>query len=199
VKAEVEEFAYLDILPIIVGRNDLYDEMPLVGRHRSLADVLDQLAEAHRQTLLTLRLADKRAPQHAHALRNHRDVETVFFAEPIDNFFKSGVVIEREAVPESPLRRSVLVLLGRDRFGEAEEWEGKVHEAVLVIVELVLAIDELRVSDEHRVIQFTENFRPALYSSKQTRPTISEVVVAIAGMIFPAICFVVWRSAGLIA
>lgn len=38
--------------------------------------------------------------------------------------------------------------------------------------------------------------RRTLYSSRQTRPTTSEVVVAIAGMILPAICFVVCLSAG---
>jgi hypothetical protein len=35
-----------------------------------------------------------------------------------------------------------------------------------------------------------------LSSSMPTRPVTSAVVVAIAGMIFPAICFVRYRSAG---
>ncbi len=38
----------------------------------------------------------------------------------------------------------------------------------------------------------------SLSSSRQTRPVTIAVVVAIAGMIVPAICFVRWRSASLI-
>lgn len=37
-----------------------------------------------------------------------------------------------------------------------------------------------------------------LRSSRQTRPVTRDVVVAIAGIILPAICLVLWRSAGLI-
>jgi len=37
--------------------------------------------------------------------------------------------------------------------------------------------------------------KQTLYSSRHTRPVTSAVVVAMAGMILPAICFVEWRSA----
>ena len=115
-----------------------------VCRDRLLADVLDEPAKFHRQPLLTLLLANERAPEHADSLRDHADVQFVLASEPVDNLLERRVVLELEAVPERPLRVAVLILLRRDGLREAEERQCEVDEAVLVVLELVLAIDELR-------------------------------------------------------
>ena len=124
--------------------------------------------------------------------------------EPRDDLFERRVVLELEPIPQRPLRRPVLVLLGRYRFRETEERQGEVHEPILVVIEPVLAIyDLIREASRHGTRYFAKKKKITigsdftLYSSRQTRPTTRDVVVAIAGMIFPAICLVVWRSAGL--
>lgn len=124
--------------------------------------------------------------------------------EPRDDLFERRVVLKLEPIPQCPLRRPVLVLLGHYRFRETEEGQGEVHEPVFVVIELVLAVYDL-IRDEKHIRTRNEVFCKkitmgsgfTLYSSRQTRPTTRDVVVAIAGMIFPAICLVVWRSAGL--
>ena len=91
-----------------------------------------------------LLLADERAPEHAHALADHTDVELVLLLEPVDNLLERGVPRELEAVPERPLDLSILALLGSDRLREAKEGQGKIHKAVLVGFECLLSIDDLR-------------------------------------------------------
>jgi hypothetical protein len=117
--------------------------------------------------------------------------------EPRDDILERRVILKLEPIPQRPLRRPVLLLLGRYRFRETEEGQGEVHEPVFVVIELVLAVYDLirEVLDILQKITIGSGF--TLYSSRQTRPTTRDVVVAIAGMIFPAICLVVWRSAGL--
>ena len=91
-----------------------------------------------------LLLGEERAPEHADALRDHADLKLVLALEPVDDLLERRVVLELEAVPERPLRVAVLVLLRRDGLREAEERQCEVDEAVLVVLELVLAVDELR-------------------------------------------------------
>ena len=106
--------------------------------------MLDELAELHRQPLLALLLADERAPEHADALRDHADLKLVLALEPVDDLLERRVVLELEAVPERPLGVAVLVLLRRDGLRETEERQCEVDKAVLVVLKLVLAVDELR-------------------------------------------------------
>ena len=68
--------------------------------------------------------------------------------EPIDNLLKRRVVLELEPVPERPLGLAVLALLRRDGLGEAEERKREVDEAVLVVLELLLAVDDLGAQGE---------------------------------------------------
>ena len=63
--------------------------------------------------------------------------------EPVDDFLERRVVLELEAVPERPLGVAVLVLLRCDGLREAEERQREVDEAVLVVLELILPVDEL--------------------------------------------------------
>lgn len=63
--------------------------------------------------------------------------------EPRDDLLERRVVLELEAIPQRPLRRPILVLLGRYRFRETEERQGEVHEPIFVVLKLVLAIDDL--------------------------------------------------------
>ena len=113
-------------------------------RDRFLANRRDELGKAHREPLLALLLPDERAPEHADALRDHADLQFVFIAEPVDDLAQRRVVGELEAVPQRPLRAPVLVLRRRDRLGEPEERQREVHEAVFVVFEFVLAVDDLR-------------------------------------------------------
>ncbi len=120
--------------------------------------------------------------------------------EPHDDILERGVILKLEPIPQRPLRRPVLVLRGRYRFRETEEGQGEIHEPIFVVIELVLSVYDLirEALGQTRYLQIiTIGSGFTLYSSRQTRPTTRDVVVAIAGMIFPAICLVVWRSAGL--
>ena len=63
--------------------------------------------------------------------------------EPRDDLLERRVVLELEAIPQRPLRRPILVLLGRYRFRKTEERQGEVHEPIFVVLKLVLAIDDL--------------------------------------------------------
>ena len=45
----------------------------------------------------------------------------MFLLEPRDNLLERRVVLELEAIPQRPLGRPVLFLLGRYRFRETEE------------------------------------------------------------------------------
>jgi hypothetical protein len=63
--------------------------------------------------------------------------------EPRDDVFERRVVLELEPIPQRPLRRPVLVLLGLYRFRETEEGQGEVHEPIFVVIELFLAVYDL--------------------------------------------------------
>lgn len=88
--------------------------------------------------------------------------------EPVDELLERGVARDIEVVPERPFNLAVLretrrnkvsegseekgvggreahlLLLGRDGIREAEEGKREIDEAVLVVLELVLAIDDLQ-------------------------------------------------------
>ena len=64
--------------------------------------------------------------------------------EPRDDLFERGVVLELEAITQRPLCRPILILLGRYRFRETEERQGEVHKSIFVVLELVLAVNDLR-------------------------------------------------------
>ena len=81
------------------------------------------------------------------------------------------------------------------RLREPKEGESQVHKAVFVVLQLVLAVNDLSaLASFHARCKA----RPTLYSSKHTRPTAKAVVVAIAGMILPAINLVLCLSAWVI-
>jgi hypothetical protein len=67
----------------------------------------------------------------------------VLLLEPRDDLLERRVVLEHEAIPQRPLRGPVFVFLGRYRFRETEERQGKVHEPVFVVLEFVLSINDL--------------------------------------------------------
>ncbi len=89
--------------------------------HRAAVSSAQCTLHAGAATDTHLLLANKRAPEHADPLADHGNVELVLLLEPRDNFFEGGVILEFETVPQRPLRRPVLVLLGRYRFRETEE------------------------------------------------------------------------------
>ncbi len=133
----------LDILAFFVANHNLDDEVLRVRRERLLAHVLDEFAELHRQALLALLFADERAPEHADALGDHAHVELVLAREVIDDVLERRVVLELEPVPERPVDAVVSALLRRDGLREAEERQCQVDEAVLVVLQFLLPIDEL--------------------------------------------------------
>jgi len=97
-----------------------------------LAHMLHQCRELHRQPLLALLLADERAPQHADALADHRDIKLVLVLEKVDDLLESGIVVELETVPERPFSLPVFLLRCEDGLREAEERQSQVDESVLV-------------------------------------------------------------------
>ena len=90
-----------------------------------------------------LLLADERAPEHADSLADHAHLELVLAYEPVNDLSERRVAAEFEPVPECPLDTIVLVLLGCNRLGEAEERQRDVQERIPVVVNLGLAVDEL--------------------------------------------------------
>ena len=93
-----------------------------------------------------LLLADERTPQHADTLAHHGDVKLVVVLEEVHDLLQRRVVLELKAVPERPLRFIILVLGSGDRLRESEERQCQVHEAILVVLQLVLAINYLNTS-----------------------------------------------------
>lgn len=151
---------YLHVLSFFIGNHDLHHKMVDMGRNGFLADSLHELAELHRQALLALQihqliffqlgpisryllLANERAPEHANALADHRDLKLVLLLEPVNDLRERRVVLELEAVPERPLGRAVLLLGREDRLGKAEERQSQVDEAILVLLNVLLAVDDL--------------------------------------------------------
>lgn len=66
--------------------------------------------------------------------------------EKVKELLQGRIVLQLESVPERPFRLAVLLFCRGDGLGEAKEWQGEVDETVLVIFQLVLAIDDLRLS-----------------------------------------------------
>jgi hypothetical protein len=115
-----------------------------------------------------------------------------------------------EAVPKSPLNVVVLFMVlissckmkimtpctnlqlgGSNWLGETKEWKRQVNESVLVVFDLCLSIDNLpENSDYCHTINCKLCIICTFKSSRQTKPVTRAVVVAIAGIIFPAINFV---------
>jgi hypothetical protein len=67
----------------------------------------------------------------------------VVVSEVCDEFFKRGVVVQLESVPKGPFSLAILELGGGNRLGKAKEGQSQVDETVLVIFQLVLAVDDL--------------------------------------------------------
>lgn len=67
----------------------------------------------------------------------------MLLVEPRDDVLERRVILKLEPIPQRPLRRPVLLLLGRYRFRETEEGQGEVHEPVFVVIELVLPVYDL--------------------------------------------------------
>jgi hypothetical protein len=78
--------------------------------------------------------------------------------EPRDDLLERRVILKLEPIPQRPLRRPILVLLGRYRFRETEEGQGEVHEPIFVVIELVLAVyDLIREALRHGMGYFAKN------------------------------------------
>lgn len=154
--------AYLNIFSLFIRSHNLYNKVGNVCRNGLLGDVLDERAKLHWQTFFALQvscksvthgsttiiaahlfLSDERTPEHADALADHGDVELVLLLEPRDDLLEGRIVLEHEAIPQRPLRRPVLVCLGRYRLRETEERQREVHKPVFVVVEFILAVDDL--------------------------------------------------------
>jgi hypothetical protein len=90
-----------------------------------------------------LLLADERAPKHADTLADHGDVKLVLLLEPRNDLLEGRVILEFKPIPQRPLRRPVLVLLGLYRFRETEERQGEIDEPIFVLLELVLSVNDL--------------------------------------------------------
>ena len=112
---------YLYVFAFLIRNHDLHDEVSDVRRNGLLADVLHEVTEFHRQAFFALLLADKRAPEHADTLTDHRDLKPMVLLEPADNVRERRVVLELEAIPKSPFRRAVLLLGCKNGLREAKE------------------------------------------------------------------------------
>ena len=101
------------------------------------------LVKLHLYISTHLLLSNEGAPEHAHTLAEHAHLEVVLLLEPVDNLLEGRVVLELDTVPERPLSVTILALGRSDRLREAEEGQSKVDEPVLVLLNILLAIDDL--------------------------------------------------------
>ena len=160
---------YLDVFTVIVRCHDLHDEMLHVSWNGLLANVLHQLAEFQWKTLLALHrttainrgikktdvstyllLSDERTPKHTDTLTDHAHIQRMLLPEPSDELLQRRVILELKTVPKRPLHTTVLALLRGDRLREPEERQSEIDETVLVVFELVLAVDDLVKLQAHQ-------------------------------------------------
>lgn len=85
--------------------------------------------------------------EHAHSLRKHGDLQALLFLEVTHELVQGHLLVpvvgQHEPVPEGPL--VAVVRLGRslDGLGEIDEGQGQVGESVLVLLQLLVALDKL--------------------------------------------------------
>lgn len=63
--------------------------------------------------------------------------------EPRDEVIERRVVGKLESVPKRPFSGAVFTFRSCDRFGETKEWQCKVNKSILVVFELLLAVNDL--------------------------------------------------------
>lgn len=67
--------------------------------------------------------------------------------KPRYNFLQGGIILELEPIPKRPLGFAILVLGSRNGLRETKEWKREVNESIFVVLELVLPIDNLDISE----------------------------------------------------
>lgn len=127
-----------------------------------LADVFDKLAHTHPHSVGSLSVnisyvitsssvgastrllrGDERGPQHGNTLRNHLYFQLVVLLEPFQELLQRRIALDLKPVPQSPLSLAILLLRRRNRLRETEEGQRQIHETVLVVLKLVLAVNQL--------------------------------------------------------
>lgn len=86
---------------------------------------------------------DERGPQHGNTLRNHLYFQLVVLLEPIQELLQRRIGLNLKPVPQSPLSLPILLLRRCNRLRETEEGQSQIHETVLVVLKLVLAVNQL--------------------------------------------------------
>lgn len=62
--------------------------------------------------------------------------------EPINDLSERRVIIEDKTIPKRPLCYTILVLGSSNRLREAKEWQSKIDESVLKVIQLPLPVDD---------------------------------------------------------
>lgn len=93
--------------------------------------------------LLGLGFRHEKSIEHRHPAGHHSHLQIVLRLEKGDELGQGDVSLDIKAVPEGPRVLVVLVLGSGNGLGESKEGEGEVDEAILVILNLVLAGNQL--------------------------------------------------------
>lgn len=115
--------------------------------HRLLRDGLNKLTQLEAIAVIEFGRREKAGVEKTDTGAQHRDIKT-FGCEEVNQLSQSDIA-NLKAVPElvnSDLFAS-LALVGSlgagDRLTEAKEWQGEVHEAILVLLNISLSINDL--------------------------------------------------------
>lgn len=137
---------HLDIFIIQILGHHLKDDLLLVLGNWLLRDELNQLAEWEIQSFLEFGGGEEGCVQQTNARAHHGNVQAPLLK--VCNQLLESDVVDLESVPnfiESHLavRSPVLDLWTGNRLAEAKEWQCKIDEAILVLLNVVLAINDL--------------------------------------------------------
>lgn len=142
-RQRVPHVGHLHVLAAVVVAAQLEHQRAHVRLQPLARHARHHLRHGQPQPLGALGLHHEERVQHAHALRQHRDLQLVLVLEVVEELLERDLALDLEPVPERPLLVVVGVRGRGDRLREAEEGQREVDKAVLEHVERVEALGEL--------------------------------------------------------
>lgn len=172
------------VLFYVVAAN-FKDESSFIGFNLAFCHFLYDVAHCLRHPLSLLWLGHKEWVKHPDPSRKHCNLQSLIFQEVIEELFEGHFAIDLETIPQCPSLLIVLLHLCFCWFREGDKGQCDVDEAVLVSLDSSESMRNLLKFCNFKYF-FTHSW-VNLINSNATHPETIEVVVAMAGMILPAI------------
>lgn len=135
----VPHIGHLHILALLVVAANLKDQGTHVGGDLLLADQTHHLGHGQVHALRLLVLFQEERVQHAHVLREHRDVQLVLALKVLDELVQRQLTGQLEPIPQRPLD-VVILLLGRPyRLRASAQRQGQVDKVRTELLQGVVA------------------------------------------------------------